>query len=186
MPGYKKSAIAKYRLTDIRPPPKAAADLFEAFVGAVFVQFGFDVVKSWLQTIFRPLIEAANQDYTSQYGSGSLSVFVPKKPAPQLPWGCEIPETTAQLVIGDFIRDNHRWFVEGGEKARAVLPSKESGFRFIFDKGVLLPPSGDRIELGSRLMELWICEICTKEFPEYYLATGKAPGLFTVSYTLQG
>ena len=46
-----------------RPPSKVLADLFEAVVGAVFLQHGFLTLDNWLRTIFEPVLSAATKDY---------------------------------------------------------------------------------------------------------------------------
>ncbi|KAF9648261.1 hypothetical protein BDM02DRAFT_2318252 [Thelephora ganbajun] len=43
-------------------PPKVLADLFEAVVGAVFLQHGSLRLDNWLRTIFGPTLGAATKD----------------------------------------------------------------------------------------------------------------------------
>ncbi|KAK7683760.1 hypothetical protein QCA50_013136 [Cerrena zonata] len=163
-------------------PPKVTADIFEAYVGAIFIQHGLHAASDWLQTLLTPVIKAANKDFTHEYGIGNISPSYPEpKTETKLPWGDKVPETDAQAALSDFLRnrDMWSWLREFGKVALDSLPSKEDGFRFRFSKGMLQGPSRDRIEVGERLLDLWVCQICTHEFPEYYMATSRAPGLVT-------
>ncbi|KAI3616528.1 double-strand-specific pac1 ribonuclease [Moniliophthora roreri] len=50
------------------------ADVFEAFVGGLYTDQNLQVVRSWLDALFRPYVETAYDVVRTQYGLGPLTI----------------------------------------------------------------------------------------------------------------
>lgn len=51
-------------------PPKALADLFESYAGAVYEEHGWERVMDWLKQIFTPLLKPATEDFNRRSDAG--------------------------------------------------------------------------------------------------------------------
>jgi hypothetical protein len=67
-----RAMIHQWNLESTSRPPKALGDLFEAFSGAVYVQYGFRELKLWLGRIFEPIIAVATSDYLAKTTANAL------------------------------------------------------------------------------------------------------------------
>ncbi|EEB88830.1 hypothetical protein MPER_13150 [Moniliophthora perniciosa FA553] len=53
------------------------ADVFEAFVGGLYIDQGLQAVQSWLNPLFRPYVEIAYNTVRTQYGLVPLTISTP-------------------------------------------------------------------------------------------------------------
>ncbi|KAF9450944.1 ribonuclease III [Macrolepiota fuliginosa MF-IS2] len=65
----------------LRASPNIQADVFESFVGGLFLDQGLDAAKKWLDQLFRPYTEAAYRIVRQQHGLPAIPVV----PTPRFP-----------------------------------------------------------------------------------------------------
>jgi len=155
-------------------PPKVLADLFEAVVGAVFLQHGFLRLDNWLRTIFEPILNAATKDYwysTTRtlpfYRDHRNSAF---SGAPHL-----------QRRLIDYICFEHHFFEDRLSDVLYTLPENTI---FYFDEHEYLEePDSERLEVATHFLNLCICHTIIRIWPQYGYARAKAAHL---SSTLTG
>jgi ribonuclease-3 len=66
LPSYLRQHAAQ--AITLRASPNIQADLFEAYVGGLYLDQGLDAVKQWLEPLFRPYAKAAYQAVREQHG----------------------------------------------------------------------------------------------------------------------
>ncbi|THH12648.1 hypothetical protein EW146_g7501 [Bondarzewia mesenterica] len=148
-----------------RPPPKALADLFEAYAGAVYMQHGRKRLENWLRLLFEPIIKVATRDYWYR----------------DPPRGGRRPllrkniESTAQSKFLDFLEYKRRFLLDKSRQVLDILPTSTQ-FTFATD-GTLEEPHCDEIEIAIQLLNMWICRAIITTWPEYHRATSKASHL---------
>jgi len=155
-------------------PPKVLADLFEAVVGAVFLQHGFLKLDNWLRTIFEPILNAATKDYWYSatrtlpfYRDHRTSTF---SGAPHL-----------QRRLIDYICSEHHFFEDRLSDMLYTLPTNTI---FYFDEHEYLEePDNERLEVANHFLNLCICHTIIRIWPQYGYAKAKAAHL---SSTLTG
>lgn len=56
-------------LVELKNNPRIAASLFEAVVGSLFIELGFEKVRQWIENVFDSVIEATfeDHDFSSDY-----------------------------------------------------------------------------------------------------------------------
>lgn len=154
-------------------PPKALADLFEAHVGAVYVQHGWKKVMHWLSIVFEPIIKVATHDYwyhdLPNYMRGDR--FFTDNPL----------SSHLQDKFLHFLEHKRDFLVAKCAPAREALPS---GTRLVFDANEQLEePHCEEIETAVQLLNFWICDMTLKIWPQYHHATARAPHLATVRFS---
>lgn len=142
------------------------ADLFEAYVGAIFLEQGFARIKQWLACVFEPIIKVATRDYwytsfaKENVKSGNSSTFK--------------GESTTQGKLLDFVEFKREFLRSDVHKAQEALPKNTS---FIFDKGRLQDPDCDRLEVSTHFINLCIIKIVLRVWPQYRHAKSKSAHL---------
>lgn len=155
-------------------PPKVLADLFEAIVGAVFLEHGFSKLDNWLRKIFEPILNAATADYwysttrtLAFYRDHRTSTF---SGAPKL-----------QRRLIDYICSECDFFEDRLSDTLHTLPSNTI---FYFDEHEYLEaPDNERLEVAAHFLNLCICHTIIRIWPQYGHAKAKAAHL---SSTLTG
>lgn len=167
-------AIGKWAPHFSKHPPKMLADLFEAYVGAVYVQHGWTKVQTWLDRLFVPIVKAATGDY---WNSVSPAQFLGITPPRTFEPNFTHPKAQDQLLNyvefkGEKLRDG----------ARLVLDLLPVFTKFQFDRrtGRLQEPDVDRVEVATHLINMWVCQVVNQQCPEYNTARARAAHLFTV------
>lgn len=150
--------------------PKALADLFEAYAGAVYMQHGWKRVMHWLSLVFEPIIKVATHDYwyhnLPNYMCGDR-FFGDNPMTPRL-----------QDKFLDFLEYKRDFLVE---KCSPAMEALASDTRLVFSvKGELEEPHCEEIETAIQLLNFWICDMTWKIWPQYHHATVRAPHLATV------
>lgn len=150
-------------------PPKVLADLFEAYVGALYHERGMPAVKKWLDRLFDSLDSAASKDLASEL-----------RTAPETPSGsrtrggnCWVTQEEIEL-LEDFIwekRDDLR------RRCSGFLDSLPKDFFIVTNK----TPDSLRLELGDALLKLFIANQIVLQWPWYFHALNGAPHTATVS-----
>ena len=152
-------------------PPKVLADLFEAVVGAVFLQHGFLALDNWLRTIFEPILNAATKDYCHSrtrtlafYRGHRTSTFG------------RAPSFQHRLV--EYIRAERKFFEDRLSDALRTLPKNTI---FCFDEHEYLEePDNERLEVAAHFLNLSICHTIIRIWPQYGHAKAKAAHLASV------
>lgn len=155
-------------------PPKVLADLFEAVVGAVFLQHGFLKLDNWLRTIFEPILNAATRDYwysatrtLAFYRDHRTSIFS--------------GTSHLQRRLVDYICSERKFFEA---RLYGVLRTLPKNTIFYFDEHEYLEePDNERLEVAAHFLNLCICHTIIRIWPEYGYAKAKAARL---SSTLTG
>ena len=153
-------------------PPKALADLFEAYVGALYEEQGWDTVMTWLTALYKPLVQVATEDFLER--SGDLGRSFPEAKSTELLLA-EVVVYQARLL--DYLNFKRPNLVESGQSALDALPPAT---QFFFLDGSLMNDS-DRAELATHLINFWICKIFMRVYPQLLQATYKGAHLITVS-----
>lgn len=166
--------IEEWDPQSFKRPPKVLADIFEAYVGAVYVHHGWPRLQQWLEKLFSPIIKAANSDYwlsiTPDQLFGTVK-FRDNNPMPAGPWVLD--------EILDYISDKAKSLEEGAQVALKLLP-KNTRFRFDRHTGHLQEPEADKVEIAAQLLKMWICQIVIMDRPDYIYATARGAHLFSV------
>lgn len=157
-------------------PPKALADLFEAYVGALYEEHGWDTVMTWLTALYKPLVQVATQDFLERSGD-------PTRPLPESKSSdlllAEVVVYQARLL--DYLNFKEASLVESGQSALDALPPAT---QFFFSLDGSLTNDSDRAELATHLINFWICKIFMRVYPQLLQATHKGAHLITVSIIL--
>lgn len=168
--------IDKWDPTSSLAPPKVLADLFEAYAGAVLIQHGWKRLRVWLERIFKPVIQVCTADYW--HSTSGAEIFGEsssrRKQAIQ-------PESKTEAKLLDYIEFKRTKTKEDGQQALDMLP-ENTIFHFGIN-GRLREPDSDRVEIAIHLVNLWICQIVIKFWPEYHHAKAKAAHMLSVSLT---
>ena len=149
-------------------PPKVLADLFEAVVGAVFLQHGFLKLDNWLRKVFEPILNAATKDYwysptrtLAFYRDHRSSTF---SGAPHL-----------QRRLVDYVCSERDFFEDQLFEMLRTLPKNTI---FYFDEhDYLEAPDNERLEVASHFLNLSICHTIIRIWPRYGYAKAKAAHL---------
>ncbi|CAA7266207.1 unnamed protein product [Cyclocybe aegerita] len=150
-------------------PPKALADLFEAYVGAVYEEQGWEIVIKWLTAFYKPLIDLATEDFLSRPD--------PTRPIPDRP-SEELPEEIVmyQGKLLDYLEFKRASLVESGQQAINALPSS---IQFFFGADGNLMNDADRAEVANNLINFWICKSFMRVYPQLLQASYKGAHLVT-------
>ncbi|RDB23770.1 Ribonuclease 3 [Hypsizygus marmoreus] len=128
-----------------RRPPKALADLFEAYVGAVFLENGWQFTFTWLENVYRPLVPAASHDFEQ---------LIQRYPLRLDPAG--IPRRFDKASMLQHLNPWRVFLVHSAEDVlHALPPSREF---FFFPSGNLANDC-DMAEVATHLINFWICTI---------------------------
>jgi hypothetical protein len=167
-----RDAIANWNPQIRHKPPKVLADLFESHVGAIYLFHGWNKAWTWIQLLFEPLAKMATGDFwyfdlrlmpAGYYNSSSESGDMGK--------------------LLDFYLFKKDYLIARGQDALDSLPASTL-FSFT-DSRTLESPNCERLEVAVHLINLWICRICLKLWPEYHRATAKAAHLLSVRVLLR-
>jgi len=155
-------------------PPKVLADLFEAVVGAVFLQHGFLRLDIWLRTIFEPILNAATKDYW--YSAARTLPFYRDHRTSTFSGASHL-----QRRLVDYIRLERDFFEA---RLSGVLHTLPKNTIFHFDEHEYLEePDNERLEVAAHFLNLCICHTIIRIWPQYGYAKAKAAHL---SSTLTG
>ncbi|KAF7294259.1 RNase III domain-containing protein [Mycena chlorophos] len=116
------------------------ADIFEAFIGAFYLDQGFDVVRPWLSELFRPLAEYHYAIIRAQHGHSTAS-----EPAEASGYLVLLNQALQSQGIGNKVE----WTFAGGDAALKDAPP-EMQAQFDAHRG-----SGS----GSKATPLWGCQL---------------------------
>ncbi|CAL1709610.1 unnamed protein product [Somion occarium] len=150
-------------------PPKVLADLFEAYVGAVFVQHGWSILERWLNKLFTPIVKAATGDFWLSVSPEQLFGISSKTPKIKV----MAPETKSQGKLLAYIEFKRDVLTAQGKLAVSALPP---GTKYRFDQRTLRlqDPDAERVEVAVHLINMWICQIVINFWPEYHTARARA------------
>ena len=149
-------------------PPKVLADLFEAVVGAVFLQHGFLKLDGWLRTIFEPILNAATEDYC--YSATRTLAFYRDHRTSTFSGASYL-----QRRLIDHICFERRFFEDLLSDVLHTLPKNTI---FYFDEhGYLEEPDNERLEVAAHFLNLCICHTIIRIWPQYGYAKAKAAHL---------
>jgi hypothetical protein len=153
-------------------PPKAMADLFEAHVGAVYVEKGWQAVLDWFTNLYAPLVPAAEGDFLGRHlGSNPVRITQKFNGPP------EILDFQSRLV--DALTLSALTLMKKGKELIRHIPSSTI---FSFDsKNGLVNDSGLEL-VGIDVINLWVCKICLQLSPGILKATTHAAHLMTVRW----
>jgi len=168
---HDKKRVKDWRPEDDVVPPKALADIFEAYVGAVYEEHGWDIVYGWLQTLYQPLIKIATEDFLAKTllpipDNGSKSID-------------DMPRELVvyQARVWDYLYFKRSFLTEHGVISVDALPPST---QFLFSPSGELVNDSDRAEVAINLINFWICKIFMRVFPHLLEATYKGSHLVTV------
>jgi hypothetical protein len=153
-------------------PPKALADLFEAYVGALYEEQGWDTVMTWLIALYKPLVEVATEDFKRNNDSARSS-----------PESKSFDPLLAEVVVFqerllDYLSFKGSHLVDRGQEALDALPPAT---QFFFSSDGSLANDSDKAELATHLINFWICNIFMRVYPQLLQATYKGAHLITAS-----
>jgi hypothetical protein len=155
-------------------PPKVLADLFEAVVGAVFLQHGFLRLDNWLRTIFEPILNAATKDYW--YSATRTLAFYRDHRTSTFSGASHL-----QRRLVDYICFERDFFEDQLSDVLHTLPENTT---FYFDEHEYLEePDNERLEVAAHFLNLSICHTIIRIWPQYGYAKAKAAHM---SSTLTG
>jgi hypothetical protein len=155
-------------------PPKVLADLFEAIVGAAFLEHGFLRVDNWLRKIFEPILNAATKDYW--YSTTRTLAFYRDHRTSTFSGASHI-----QRRLVDYIYSERKFF-EG--RLSHIIQARPENTIFYFDEhDYLEAPDDERLEVAAHFLNLCICHTIIRIWPQYGRAKAKAAHL---SSTLTG
>ncbi len=156
-------------------PPKVLADLFEACVGAVYIQCGWTKLENWLHKLFGPIIQAVTGHYWLTHTPNQIF----GQPKHALISRAAIPETKSQSRLLDYIEFKRDTLRNLGLRAVESLPDS-THFKFDAGCGKLLEPDVDHVEVAIHLLNMWICQVVIKLWPQYHEATARAAHMLSV------
>ncbi|KAF9444198.1 hypothetical protein P691DRAFT_678068 [Macrolepiota fuliginosa MF-IS2] len=149
-------------------PPKALADLFEAYAGAVYEEHGWDATKEWLETLFTPLIEKATEDHLKQSvlpGYLTQAIYISHE---------LLDNPVHQEKLHDYLEFKAKQFLTMAEPALSALPQST---KFVFGAKGDIGNDRDMVEIATHLVKFWVCEIFMSLYPENREALLKGPHL---------
>ena len=155
-------------------PPKVLADMFEAFVGTVYVKHGFCKLKPWLDRIFKPVIKVATGDYLANNCPSSLFGEPRRYPLDPLNVSTQARLLSRVKLDLEEIKGKCKRGVDG-------LPPKTK-LDFI-THGRLQGEEIENTDLAGYLIDLWICDVALELWPQYQQARTRGAHLFSVSRT---
>ena len=157
-----------YHLQPGARPPKVLADLFEAVVGAVFLQHGFLTLDNWLRTIFEPILNAATKDYW--YSTTRTLAFYRDHRTLTFSGASSL-----QQSLVDYISFERNFFED---QLSGVLRTLPKNTIFYFDEHEYLEePDNGRLEVAAHFLNLCICHTIIRIWPQYGYAKAKAAHL---------
>lgn len=149
-------------------PPKVLADLFEAIVGAVFLDHGFLEVDNWLRKIFEPILSAATKDYW--YSTTRTLAFYRDHRNSTFSG----PPHVQRRLVG-YICSKREFFEDQLSDTIHTLPKNTI---FYFDEhDYLEAPDDERLEVATHFLNLCICHTMIRIFRQYGHAKAKAAHL---------
>lgn len=149
-------------------PPKVLADLFEAIVGAVFLDHGFSKLDNWLRKIFEPILNAATSDYW--YSATRTRAFYRDHRTSTFSGASRL-----QRRLIDYICSKRDFFEDRLSNILHTLPNNTI---FCFDEhGYLEAPDNERLEVATHFLNLCICHTFIRNWPQYGHAKAKAAHL---------
>ena len=159
----------------VKRPPKVLADLFESYVGAVFVHYGWSKLRNWLEKLFVPIVKAATGDYWLKVSPDQL--LGPCRP---LRHKSDAPENEMQAQLLDLIGAERTKLRSDASPVTNFLP-KSTPFKLDQTTGKLQEPFLGKVETAVQLINMWICQAMIRQWPEYQTARARAAHLFSVS-----
>ena len=151
-------------------PPKVLADLFEAMVGAVFLEHGFPKLDDWLRKIFEPILNAATADYW--YSPTRTLAFYRDHRTSTFGGASHL-----QRRLADYICSYRRFFERRLSDTLDTLPENTI---FCFDEhDYLEAPDNERLEVATHFLNLCICHTAIRIWKKYGHAKAKAAHLFS-------
>lgn len=149
-------------------PPKVLADLFEAVIGAVFLQHGFSRLDNWLRTIFEHILNAATQDY--RYSPTRTLAFYRDHRTSTFSGASHL-----QRRLVDYICLERGFFEDRLSDTLYTLPKNTT---FGFDEHEYLEePDSGRLEVAAHFLNLCICHTIIRIWPQYGYAKAKGAHL---------
>lgn len=155
-------------------PPKALADLFEAYVGALYEENGWNTMMTWLTALYKPLIQVATEDFLQKGGDATRPLTESKSTKLLL---AEVAGCQTRLL--DYLNFKGPTLIESGQAALDALPPAT---QFFFSSDGSLVNDSDRAELATHLINFWICKIFIRVYPQLLQATYRGAHLITVRY----
>jgi hypothetical protein len=142
-------------------------------MGAVYEEKGWNVTVQWLQTLYRPLIAAATEDFHNS--------------APSIPAHWHTPSMAPegshhQAMLLDYLNYKGEFLASCAHEALDALPLSSI---FVFAPNGSLGNDCDKVEIADHIIRYWICSIFVQLNPEMQQATAKAAHLVTVRYAPQ-
>jgi len=168
----KKELVAGWSPKGVTVPPKGMADLFESYVGAVYVEKGWQAVLNWFTTLYAPLVPAAEDDFLCRH-PGLNDVCL----SPAFDGEPNIRGFQRQLV--DSMTLSALILIKGAQELSENMPPSTI---FTFDKSNGLANDSARELIGLDVINLWVCKICLHISPEILKATHHAAHLMTVRW----
>ncbi|KAL0946073.1 hypothetical protein HGRIS_012346 [Hohenbuehelia grisea] len=163
-------AIQNWTPSLVTHPPKALADSFEAYVGAVYTDHGWDSCMAWLKNLFEPMVKHCTEDYLIRPQFHLLSFH----------FRADDARFADPALLRVFLRQldfYQRRFSSHKDELLAALPDDVS---FVFDyRGELATRSANRTEVGVHLVQFWICQIFLSRWPSYFQASRLSAHLIT-------
>ncbi|XP_006455220.1 hypothetical protein AGABI2DRAFT_121157 [Agaricus bisporus var. bisporus H97] len=149
-------------------PPKALADLFEAYVGAVYDEHGWDLTKDWLEILLKPLVEQATEDYIERPETSLIrGVYVSHK---------LLHKVEHHQKLFDYIEPRAEDFeIMAGPALFPLTP----GLKFVFGPRGDIGNDRNIVDIATHLVKFWICQAFMSEYPENRKAYTKAPHLIS-------
>ncbi|KAJ7507179.1 hypothetical protein B0H11DRAFT_1970598 [Mycena galericulata] len=153
-------------------PPKVLADLFESFIGAYCLEYGWDALLSWLEPFFEPLAKVATEDFLRCHKDTLKTPFYVSNWWRQRNGGLISPRMYRELRT--FLDGHQETLTLTGSVAVEAIPLST---KFIFSSEGELVNDCDRVEVAHHLISQWICNAYVSMFPETLRATARASHL---------
>ncbi|KAJ7178056.1 hypothetical protein C8R46DRAFT_1212775 [Mycena filopes] len=154
------------------PPPKVLANLFEAFVGAYWLELGWSALLSWLEPFLNPLVQIATEDFLLCHRNTCHAPFYVSN------WwrqqnGDSINQGSYQQLV-QYLAQQQSSLTSMGRVAVEAIPLST---KLIYASNGELVSDCDRVEVAHHLISQWICNIYVTTFPEIRNATSRAAHL---------
>lgn len=159
-----RNVVDSWKPSETSRPPKALADLFEAYVGAVYKEKGWIATFSWLKCLFQPLLLAATNDFSRDE---------PRVPDSWIRAEFYDEYPLAHDSLSEYLK-GHPLIVDDAQESLQALPPSSI---FFFNRTGHLANDCEKVEVATHLIDLWICRIFTEDNPGI---TG--PGLVSVRF----
>lgn len=98
--GYKMSDLLRghhSQIVALRNSPNIQADVFEAYVGGLYLTQGLEATKSWLSTLFRPFIVNAYNAVRAEYYPSIITTTAPTPVDTSSPLSKELSEAVPSI-----------------------------------------------------------------------------------------